>query len=201
MITKTFETREEWLESRKGKITGSRLNNIVVKRGTGEKIGFYEIIAERIAEPADDEDVMERGNRLEEEAIKVFEKEVGKKIDASLVIWERDDNKSIAISPDGFIGETEAIEVKCLSSARHLEAYLTKELPSEYEFQALQYFIVNDKLNTLWFVMYDPRMPDNIKLHYFEIKREDKEEDIKKYLQYQKDKLEEIERIINDLTF
>lgn len=201
MITKTFETREEWLESRKGKITGSRLNNIVVKRGTGEKIGFYEIIAERIAEPADDEDVMERGNRLEEEAIKVFEKKVGKKIDTSLVIWERDDNKSIAISPDGFIGETEAIEVKCLSSARHLEAYLTKELPSEYEFQALQYFIVNDKLNTLWFVMYDPRMPDNIKLHYFEIKREDKEEDIKKYLQYQKDKLEEIERIINDLTF
>ena len=201
MITKKFETQEEWLEERKGKITGSRLNNIVVKRGTGEKIGFYELIAERIAEESDGEDPMERGHRLEEEAIKVFEKTTGKKVDTSLVMWEREDNKSIAISPDGFIGDIEAVEVKCLSSAKHLEAYLTKQIPDEYEFQVLQYFIVNDKLKTLWFVMYDTRMPEKIKMHYFEIKREEKKEDIEKYLNYQKDKLEAIEQIITDLTF
>jgi putative phage-type endonuclease len=201
MITKQFETREEWLEERKGKITGSRLNNLVVKRGTGEKIGFYEIIAERIAQESDGEDAMERGNRLEEEAIEIFSKVTGKKVDTSLVLWEREDNKSIAISPDGFIGETEAVEVKCLSSARHIEAYLTKEIPSEYEFQVLQYFIVNETLKTLWFVMYDARMPEKLQMHYFEVKREDKEEDIEKYLNYQKEKLETIERIITELTF
>ena len=40
MIVKKFETKDEWMEARKGKITGSRLKDIVVKRGIDEKIGF-----------------------------------------------------------------------------------------------------------------------------------------------------------------
>ncbi len=201
MITKTFETKEYWMEARKGKITGSRLKDIVVKRGTDEKIGFYEIIAERIAQPADEENAMERGIRLEEEAIEVFQEQTKLKVDTSLVIWESEDNKDIAISPDGFISVKEAVEVKCLSSAKHVEAIITKQLPSEYEFQKLQYFIVNDKLEKLYFVMYDPRMPDNLKLHYFTIERKDIEEDIKTYKKYQEEKLAKIEDIINQLTF
>ena len=201
MITKTFETKEDWMEARKGKITGSRLKDIVVKRGTDEKIGFYEIIAERIAQPADEENAMERGIRLEEEAIEVFQEQTKLKVDTSLVIWESEDNKDIAISPDGFISDKEAVEVKCLSSAKHVEAIITKQLPSEYEFQKLQYFIVNDKLEKLYFVMYDPRMPDNLKLHYFTIERKDIEEDIKTYKKYQEEKLAKIEDIINQLTF
>ena len=69
----------------------------------------------------------------------------------------RDDDENIAVSPDGFIGTTEAVECKCLSSARHIEALLTRAIPSEYEYQVLQYFIVNDKLEMLNFVCYDPR--------------------------------------------
>ncbi len=201
MITKKFETKEEWMEARKGKITGSRLKDIVVKRGTDEKIGFYEIIAERIAQPADEENAMERGIRLEEEAILMFQEQTGFNVDTSLVIWESEDNKDIAISPDGFISEKEAVEVKCLSSAKHIEAIITNKLPSEYEFQKLQYFIVNEKLETLYFVMYDPRMPDNLKLHYFVINRENIEEDIETYKDYQEEKLAKIEKIITKLTF
>ena len=201
MKIKTFEDKESWLEARKGKITGSRLKDIVVKRGTGEKITFYEMIAERIAEPADDENPMERGIRLETEAITEFEKVIEQKIDTSLVIWESDENKDIAISPDGFTDRETAVEVKCLSSAKHLEAYLTKKVPSDYEYQVLQYFIVNEELETLYFVMYDPRMPDKIKLHYFTIKREEVQEQVDIYLAYQKEKLAEIDRIVTELTF
>jgi len=201
MFTKKFDTKEEWMEARKGKITGSRLKDIVVKRGTDEKIGFYEIIAERIAQPADEENAMERGIRLEEEAILMFQEQTGFNVDTSLVIWESEDNKDIAISPDGFISEKEAVEVKCLSSAKHIEAIITNKLPSEYEFQKLQYFIVNEKLEKLYFVMYDPRMPDNIKLHYFVINREDVKEDIETYKDYQEEKLAKIEKIITKLTF
>ena len=49
--------------------------------------------------------------------------------------------------------------------------------------------------------MYDPRMPDNLKLHYFIVNRVDIEEDIKTYKKYQEEKLEKIEDIINQLTF
>jgi putative phage-type endonuclease len=201
MITKTFTEKEDWLEFRKGKITGSRLKDIVVKRGTGEKAEYYQIIAERIAQDPEDENPIERGNRLEEEAIKEFSKIIGKKIDTSLVMWMREDNNDIAISPDGIIGKKEAVEIKCLSSASHIEAYLTQKVPSEYEYQVLQYFIVNDKLETLYFVMYDPRMPEKIKLHYFTITREEVQKQVDFYLNYQKEKLAQINNIVSELTF
>ena len=67
-----FDSNEEWMLARRGRITGSRLKDIHVKRGTNEKIGYYQIIAERIAQEAGDENPMERGHRLEEEAIEAF---------------------------------------------------------------------------------------------------------------------------------
>ena len=199
MKTQTFESREEWLSARRGKITGTRLKDIVVLRGTEKKIGFYELIAERLGIPADDESAIDRGVRLEGEAMEVFEKATGKTVDKSLVIWTRDENESIAISPDGFIGETEAVEVKCLSSANHIKAVLTGEVPKDYEFQVLQYFVVNEKLETLHFVMYDPRLLAK-PFFVIEVKREDVQEDVEKYLAYEQTTLAEIDEIVNQLT-
>ncbi len=200
MKVKYFATKDDWFEGRKGKITGSVLKDIVVKRGSGEKIGFYQIIADRISQKTD-EDPMERGSRLEPEAIDVFSSKIGKDIDTSLVIWERDDNPSIAISPDGFMGETEAVEVKCLSGAKHIESYLTNKIPEEYHYQVLQYFIVNEKLETLYFVLYNPEMPEKIQMHYFIISRKDVQDQVDTYTAYQKEKLATIDEIINTLTF
>lgn len=204
MKTSSFDTREEWLAARLGKITGSRLKDIIVKRGTGKKIGFYELIAERLGVPADNENPMDRGTRLEPLAIELFEKTSGKKVDTSLVIWSRDENENIAISPDGFIGNKkspkEAVEVKCLSSARHIEALLTQKVPDEYEMQTIQYFIVNDKLETLYFVMYDPRILAK-EFFVLTVNRKDIEEQITTYLQYQIDTINEVNEIVNSLTF
>lgn len=196
---KTFNDRDEWLAGRRGKISGSRLKDIVVKRGTGKKIGFYELIAERIGVPADDENAMDRGSRLESEAIERFAKESGKDVDTSLVIWARKDNESIAISPDGFMGVTEAVEAKCLSSARHIEAFLTNKIPDEYEMQKLQYFIVNESLQTLYFIFYDPRI---LVKDYFvlEVKREDVQTEIDELLEYEKSTLAEVDDIVATLT-
>ena len=194
-----FSTEEEWLEARRGRITGTRLKDLIMKRSTKKKIGFYEIIAERVAIPPSNEFAMDRGKRLEEYAIERFEKETGKKVNSDLVIWYRDDEENIAISPDGYIGKTQAIECKCLSSARHLEAILTKEIPSEYEEQVLQYFIVNDKLRKLYFVFYDPRMP----IDYFclTVNRKDIKEKVDEYLELEREVLKEIADIEKMLTF
>jgi len=201
MKIKKFETKEDWLDGRKSKITGSRLKDIVVKRGTGEKIAYYEIIAERICTLEEEENPMDRGTRLEQEGIEKLQDATGKEFDTSLVLWEREDNNAIAISPDGFNGSTIAAEIKCLSSAKHIESYLTKKIPEEYTFQKLQYFIVNEELETLYFGFYDPRMPKKLELHYFVIERKDVQEDVDMYLAYQKEKLEKIEEIITELTF
>ncbi len=201
MLIQKFENREQWLQARRGKITGSRLKDIVVKRGTGKKIGFYELIAEKLGIPADGENAMERGTRLEPEAVKMFEEETGKEVDSSLIIWQREDNENIAISPDGcFNDDTEAVEAKCLSSARHIEAWLTKRIPDEYEFQKLQYFIVNDKLEKLHFAFYDPRLTAK-PFFIITVTRDEVQEDIDVYLAYQREVLEEVDKIVLELTF
>ena len=200
MQTLKFKDREEWLAARRGKITGTRLKDIIVKRGNGKKIGFYELIAERIAtEPDNGETPLDRGVRLEPEALARFTKETKKKVSNDLTIWTRDDNESIAISPDGILSATEAVEVKCLSSARHIEAFLTQSIPDDYYYQTLQYMIVNEKLKTLNVVFYDPRIPVK---DYFVIKvlRKDVKEPIKEYLEYQKQIIKEVDEIVNQLT-
>jgi predicted phage-related endonuclease len=197
MKIQKFDNKEDWLDARLGRVTGTRLKDLIVKRGTKPKIGFYEIIAERIAIPANLENVMDRGIRLEDEALERFAKETKKKVNTDLVLWYRDDDENIAVSPDGYVGKTEAIECKCLSSARHLEAYLTKEVPGEYEMQALQYFIVNEKLKTLYFVFYDPRMPKDF--FWLEIQRD--QEKVEEYLGLEREVLAQIASIEKELTF
>jgi len=197
MKTTLYKSREEWLAARQGKITGTRVKDLIVKRGTGKKKGYYELIAERLATVPDGENPMDRGTRLESEAILRFIKETKKEVDTSLVIWSRDDNDSIAISPDGFIDQVEAVEVKCLSSASHIEAYLTQEVPTEYKDQTIQYFVVNDLLRTLYVVFYDPRIPCK---DYFVLEVQRDQGKVDEYLEYERTAMREVDEIVLRLS-
>jgi hypothetical protein len=247
MKTIAYTDKESWLAARNGKITGTRLGDIINKAGITKdsivaeleaqkvefkksskkeelqallsqeqidklesqlekKIGFYELIAERLM--VDDsefegyvpnETPMDRGTRLQKFAIDRFEKKTKKKVDSSLVLWVRNDNESIAISPDGVIGKTEAVEAKCLSAAHQVEAYLTKKVPEAYKYQVRQYFIVNDKLETLYFLFYNPRLPA-IDFFYLTINRSEVEDEVKKLLATELRELKEIDEIVARIT-
>lgn len=195
----SFATEEEWMESRAGKITGTRAGNLVMKRGVGYKMGFWEMLAERVAIPPTSENVMDRGKRLEKIAIDRFVEKTKKKVNTDLVIMCRSDYPDIAYSPDGFIGATEDVEVKCLSSARHLETYFLKEIPSEYYDQIMQGFVVNDSLKKRYMVFYDPRCP--VDMFYLEILRTNYKEEIKEMLKTQISILEEVKKLEEIITF
>lgn len=205
MIIQTFDNDREWLEARRGKITGSRLKKLVVKRGTEKKTEFYEMIAERISKPLADGEIklspLDHGHAYEAEAISRFEQRTGKEIDRTKCIWSREDNPNIAISPDGVVigtDNTEAVEAKCLSEANHLKAYLTKEIPEEFEEQKLQYFIVNDKLQKLTFCFLNPRL---MAADFFTIEftRADVLAEIEEKLIFERQTLAEIDSIVDSL--
>lgn len=202
MKIQIFSDEIEWLQARKTKITGSKLKDIVILRGTEDKKGFYELVAERLATPRPDgENVMQRGKNLEKEAVCILESELGKTFNKDLVMWIKEDNESIAISPDAYTKElTEAVEVKCLCSADHIKAVIKNEYPDEYKFQVYQYFIVNDKLETLYFVIYDPSLSVK-QFIYFIVDREDIKDEIEKYLQYEIDTLKRVNDEVNKLSF
>ncbi|MBR2766823.1 YqaJ viral recombinase family protein [Candidatus Saccharibacteria bacterium] len=149
---------------------------------------FYEIIAERVARPITPNDYIEelngepftmmaRGHILEPQAIAAFEEKTGKVVDKDSVVWISDFDEDSYISPDGVItGEDgkarEAVEVKCLSSAEVVKAYLEGHYPKEYEPQVIKYFVVNEDLETLHFVMYTDVIP-GLEIQIFDIKREE----------------------------
>lgn len=172
-----------------------------LKATAPKKIGFYKLIADKISKPATDESPMDRGNRLEEEAVAELSKATSIEFQAvSNLIWEREDNTNIAISPDAVASNTVAGEIKCLASEKHIQALLTQEIPDEYYPQVLQYFIVNDALETLYFGFYDPRLITK-QFHYIVFNREDLQEDIADYLDYQINILREVDEVVTQLTF
>lgn len=189
----------------KGLLTPDEIQDLTIKSmmAADKKKGFYELIAERLAIQPDDENPMERGNRLEPESIARFEKEAKKKVNTDLVILSREDNESIAISPDGSINPkgkskkiTEMVESKSLNSAAHIEAYLTKKVPSEYHHQKLQYFIVNDDCEKLYWLFYDPRFSKKLEFFYLVIDRKDVQEEVTMFLKYQEELLKEVDEIV-----
>lgn len=188
---------EAWDFIRKGKLTGTYLKAIM---GTpkARQEALYEVIAERVTKGLpEDENPMERGHRLEPVAIAAFEFETGKRVERT-GFCEHDNNQFIAQSPDGLIGETEAVEVKCMGGKNHVKAWILNEIPDEYYWQAVQYFVVNDKLELLHFVCYNPDIALH-PLHIIELKREAIAEDIQKAMDAQLAFLKEVDEKLSGI--
>lgn len=165
---------DEWHQQRKGKLTGTVLKNIM---GTpkARQEAIYEMIADRLTVGIESEtsfeNAMDRGTRLEPDAITMFEFETGLKVDRT-GFCEDETNPLIANSPDGLIGEDEAIEVKCLGGKNHVKMWLTNEIPDDYKWQVIQYFVVNPNLKKLYFVGYHPDIAVH-PLHIIEVPRDE----------------------------
>ena len=200
-VYKVQQKTNEWHELRQGKITGTVLKNILGTSTTRDS-AFYNLLAERLStEAVNDESAMERGVRMEDEAIEMYEKEFGVVVER-VGLTERDDCKWIASSPDGLISidgrYIGAIEVKCLSSANHIKAYVEQEIPKEYKAQGLQYFCVNDDLEYLYFVFYDDRI-SLIPLHTIRMTRVGREKDIEEALTEQRKTIKRVEQTLKKI--
>lgn len=203
-----YDSHEAWMVARLGKITGSGAHKTVTVKGDETKAGVWLAAAESIVGSlaiAEDEltsaQAMQRGHDLEPAAIERFEKETGKKVRRGHIIWEREDDTRIAISPDAPIGKgmVEALEVKCLLSAKHVEALYTKQIPkntSGYNEQKLQYFIANPRLQRLYWGFYHPDFPAGLDFFYLTFSRKELEPEIEKYLEAERTAAAKIRQIV-----
>jgi hypothetical protein len=112
----------------------------------------------------------------------------------------RDDNESIASSPDGYTLDLKtAVEVKCLGQGKHAKAMLTHQMPKDYRLQAVQYFVVNEALEDLYFLMYDPRFIVNQMLT-FKLTRDEVKVEVADSLEAQRKALEEIDCLVKQIV-
>jgi len=176
-IYETFDQQTpDWDYIRKGKITGTGAKKL---NGTPKAKDeyFYEILGERLTDGVAEgyENPMDRGNRLEPEARAMFEITYGVNVD-QVAFCESDDNEFIGFSTDGFIADqnrdyTKAVEIKCPESKNYCKIWLKNAVPEEYEDQVAQAFIVNEKLELLYFVAYNPEITIH-PMHVIEVTRE-----------------------------
>ena len=194
------QNSDQWYEFRRGKITGSKLKDIIVKRGTSKKIGFYQLIADKLGVVEDDsEDDRQRGHDLEAEAVAKFEEET-KLTTKQDGMWLSSESDDIAISPDRVVSKTEALEVKCPKAARHIQTKLENVVPDEYLDQIMQYFIVNKNLKQVHYVSYCPKVTQR-PYHRITVERDPYEEKIELYREYELETLRQVNAIVEEWTF
>lgn len=198
---------DAWKRLREGKLTGTKIGSIYAKSRKADALfdtsrhllGFYELLAERLTDADDLSSGIERGTELESEALRVASDELG--IDfVHGNVWELDENH--IESPDGYTEDLKiAIEIKCLSSARHIQAIYDDIPPTEYRTEYANYFLVNPKLEMLVVFLYDPRFIESkLKTHYWFLYRTDLMREIKALKDIKKLVLKELDEAERKLT-
>ncbi len=177
--------RDNWKEFRRGKITGTSIGKLYAK--SRSKDGgftdrplqtFWIKVAERLSIDSGEESPMVRGTRLEDEAVNLACEKLGltKFVDDALT-WQSDENEEWLCSPDAYEDSekpTWAMECKCLNTDNHLRMIFNDQIDEEYYPQITNYFLVNENLEKLYFVLYDPRVAlDGLVLKIFTITRND----------------------------
>lgn len=129
---------EEWFAARLGKVTASRLADVLATIKTGESASRrnyrIELVCERLTmKKADGFSNIhtERGVELEPIAKSAYEAQKGYFVDDVGFVNHPTILMSGA-SPDGLVADDGLIEIKCPTPANHLESVLSKKAPSKY---------------------------------------------------------------------
>ena len=193
----------EWHLQRIGKVTASRVADVVArtKTGWGASRANYaaELIAERLTGvPAVgyQNEAMRWGTETEPRARTAFEFFHDVAIDLAGFA----DHPTIPMtgaSPDGYVGTDGLIEIKCPTVATHIDTLLGKTVPAKYITQMMWQMACTGRAYC-WFASFDPRMPSNMQLYVERVNRDDKliaslEADVRMFLQ-------EIDARITELT-
>jgi len=168
---------DEWFKIRCGKVTASRVSDIIAKTksGWGASRANYmaQLIAERLTgEVADSysNSAMQWGIDHEQEARKAYEFYENEGVQKIGFVQHR--NLESGASPDGLVGDDGLVEIKCPNTATHIQTLLDQKIPRKYETQMLWQLECTGRK---WcdFVSYDPRMPENLKLFVKRFERDD----------------------------
>jgi putative phage-type endonuclease len=193
---------DEWFNARLGKVTASKVADVVAKTKSGYSASRDNYMAQLICErltgiKADSYSnaAMEWGTETEPLARAKYEivtnqlvQEIGF-VDHYIIPMS-------GASPDGLVGDDGLLEIKCPNTATHFDTILSDQIPSKYLYQ-MQWQM--DCTGRLWcdFVSYDPRSPEGLD---FYCKRLMRDASIIEMLQNEVSKfLDEMQRKINIL--
>tara|TARA_R110002096_G_scaffold401229_1_gene598026 strand:- start:36 stop:659 length:624 start_codon:yes stop_codon:yes gene_type:complete len=163
IITTCEQGSDEWLSMRLGKITASRVKDVLTKgRGntpskTAESY-MVELMAEILtgeSKPFFENDAMRWGTETEPQARSMYEVNNGFVSVVEVAFVEH--NEQVGISPDGLIGDNGLLEIKCPNTTTQIKRALSDDYSSDYKAQIQMQLWVTERE---WcdFVSFDPRL-------------------------------------------
>lgn len=168
---------EAWLQLRLGKVTASRVADIMAKTKTGVSAsrGNYliELALQRVTgniEPMYTNDAMAWGTATEPQARVAYEVKTGNFVD-QIAFVEHPTIEWFGCSPDGLVGNDGLIEIKCPNSATHWATIKDGKPPNKYVIQMQSQMACT---NRQWcdFVSFDPRMLERSQLFICRVERD-----------------------------
>ena len=168
----------EWLEARAGKVTASRIADVLAKVKTGEAAGrrdyraqlVAEILTGRPQESGFTNDAMRWGTEQEPYARAAYECQAGVLVDQVGMVLHPSIERGAA-SPDGLVDPDGLVEIKCPNTATHLDYLLDGTVPAKYQPQMLWQMACTGR-DWCDFVSFDPRLPEDLQLFVVRFQRD-----------------------------
>lgn len=160
---------QEWFEARLGKVTASRIADLMARTKSGYSASRANYMAELICERLTGTQAerftsaaMQWGTDTEPKACAAYEFMTGNDVIPVGFV----DHPSIAMtgaSPDGLVGDAGLLEIKCPNTATHIETLLSGSVPDKYRKQMLWQMACTGRE---WcdFVSFDPRLPGDMQM-------------------------------------
>ncbi len=162
-IIRTIEQGStEWHNMRLGKITASRIKDVMTngRGGNPSKTSesyMMELIAERLtgeSKPFFENDAMKWGTETEPQARAMFELNTELEVEEVAFIEHSD---FIGMSPDGLIGDNGLLEIKCPNTSTQIKRALSDDYSADYKAQIQMQLWVSER-EYCHFLSFDPRL-------------------------------------------
>lgn len=195
---------DDWFAARLGKVTASRVADVIAKTKTGYGAGRANYMADLVVERLTGQKAssftnaaMEWGTEQEPNAKAAYAAKTGILVEDVGFI----DHPTVAMSgasPDG-LAEDGLVEIKCPNTATHLEYIFDGKPPQKYITQ-MQWQMACAGKPWCDFVSYDPRLPERLQLLVVRVPRDDDyikmlEQEVTIFLQELDDKLNKLEKV------
>lgn len=178
-MSEIIQGSPEWFAVRRGKVTASRVADVIARTKTGWGASRANYMAELIAErltgetaPSFTNAAMQWGTDQEPSARAAYEFRTDSEVMLVPFVIHPKILDSGA-SPDGLIGGDGMVEFKCPNTATHIETLLSKAVPGKYITQ-MQWQMACAGRKWCDFVSFDPRMPESMRLFICRVDMDDK---------------------------
>lgn len=159
----------EWYQARLGSLGASRIHEALARTKSGWGASRANLMATMICErltglPQDSfqNAAMLHGIETEPDARTAYEFMTGCRVTEVGLVRHPTIEHSHA-SPDGLVGDDGLLEIKCPSSATHLDSLLGEEIAGKYVTQ-MQWQMACTGRAWCDFVSFDPRLPEGIRI-------------------------------------